>query len=97
LGTFEKRPRLKKFTIKPTYDTYLQLGVKRSMVSIESLSCYQYQENFILYLHTKFERYRIRFSSHVLCTTLGKKLDIIILKREKGKAATKGLDYGLDG
>lgn len=35
--------------------------------------------------------YCIRFSSHVLCTTFGKKLDVIILKRERGSR-----DYGLD-
>merc|ERR1719361_2836253 len=71
---------------KPTYDTYLQLGVKRSMVSIEILSCYQYQEKIHSNIYTQnLKGYCIRFSSHVLCTTLGKKLDIIILRGKRGK------------
>ena len=83
LGTFEKTPWIEKLTS----DTFLQLGVKRSLVvSIKSLSCYPRTRKNHSNIYTQsLKGYCIRFSSHVLCTTLiGKKLDVIILKREKG-------------
>ena len=79
----KKTPWIEKLPL----DTFLQLGVKRSLViSIKSLSCYPCTRKNHSNIYTQsLKGYCIRFSSHVLCTTLiGKKLDVIILKREKG-------------